>query len=701
MIRKQKTPAQPIQRVVGLLEDVRQTGLGYTALCPAHDDNSASLSVKEGEDGRVLVKCFAGCEPEQVVAALGLEMADLFPKSRAKVSQDSLTTTGLTLGAYAEGKRLRADFLRDLQVGQIYVDGMPVVRIPYLDRNGVVISTRMRVSLDGESKFRWKTGSKPTLYGLWRLAERNSKYVCLVEGESDAQTLWLKKFSALGLPGAATWREAWAENLAQFERIYVVIEPDKGGDAVQRWLQNSSIRDRVRLIKLDGAKDPSELYLSDPEGFAEAWKRAMKTAVPWTELENAEAKASRKEAWKKCKVLAGERDILSLFIEDLRRRNLVGETRSAKLLYLVVTSRLLDRPVSAAVVATSSAGKSFVVERTLEYFPPDAFYALTAMSERALAYSTEPLKNRFIVLYEGAALESDFQNYILRSLLSEGRLRYETVEKTPEGLQSRLIEREGPTGLILTTTNVKLNPENATRYLTIPVSDSTVQTQRVLLALARATNDEGDTNGDSTSLEVWRALQEWLTFARRRVVIPYATALASLVPPVAVRLRRDFTAILNLIKAHAILHQATRERDESGRIIATIADYRAVWDLVKDLISEGVDQTVSKTIRATVRKVAEICDENGAGDARLRPISIRQREFIDAVTVVELARALRIDRSSASRRTKQCLIRGYLRNVETKRGQPIRLIVGDSLPGTNSLMPTPEELKLEWKGKNN
>ena len=73
------------------------------------------------------------------------------------------------------------------------------------------------------------------------------------------------------------------------------------------------------------------------------------------------------------------------------------------------------------------------------------------MSERALAYSEEPLSNRFLVLIEAGGA-GDMANYLVRSLLSEGRLCYETVEKTPEGMKARLIEREGPTGLLVTTT---------------------------------------------------------------------------------------------------------------------------------------------------------------------------------------------------------------------------------------------------------
>jgi hypothetical protein len=53
----------------------------YMASCPAHEDPKASLGVSEGDDGRALLRCFAGCESSDIVAALGLEMRDLFPPS--------------------------------------------------------------------------------------------------------------------------------------------------------------------------------------------------------------------------------------------------------------------------------------------------------------------------------------------------------------------------------------------------------------------------------------------------------------------------------------------------------------------------------------------------------------------------------------------------------------------------------------------
>ena len=70
--------SEPVARVLNRLEVVSETGSGWQALCPAHDDHSPSLHVAEGEDGRCLLHCFAGCRTESVVDALGLKMSDLF-----------------------------------------------------------------------------------------------------------------------------------------------------------------------------------------------------------------------------------------------------------------------------------------------------------------------------------------------------------------------------------------------------------------------------------------------------------------------------------------------------------------------------------------------------------------------------------------------------------------------------------------------
>lgn len=62
------------------LQKIKRTGEGrWLACCPAHDDKSPSLSIRETNDGKVLVHCFAGCSVYEILSAVGMEMTDLFP----------------------------------------------------------------------------------------------------------------------------------------------------------------------------------------------------------------------------------------------------------------------------------------------------------------------------------------------------------------------------------------------------------------------------------------------------------------------------------------------------------------------------------------------------------------------------------------------------------------------------------------------
>jgi hypothetical protein len=303
--------------------------------------------------------------------------------------------------------------------------------------------------LEGTEKFSWRSGDKPVSHGLKLLGEaRKASFMVLVEGESDCHTLWYHEIPALGIPGASNWHDRWAACLDGIEKVFAFIEPDQGGDILrERLIDCEAIRERLHLLELGEHKDPSALHLADPEGFRERFQAALENAERLIEIERAAAEAASCEAREACRELAEEPDILERFATVLASSGVAGEEKITKLLYLAVTSRLLERPVSVALKGPSSGGKSHVVERVLSFVPESAYYALTGMSERTLAYSEEPIKHRFLVIYEAAGMSGEFATYLMRSLLSEGKVRYETVEKTSEGIKPRLIEREGPTGL--------------------------------------------------------------------------------------------------------------------------------------------------------------------------------------------------------------------------------------------------------------
>jgi ribosomal protein L17 len=704
---------RPIDRVLERLEGVKTHNGYYKALCPAHDDGEPSLSVSEGEDARVLLKCFAGCSFGAVVEALGLDERDLFtdgegggvypsktsatvqhppekphrnaekplhtpdatPDNTATPPAPAQDAAGVTLEGYAEYVGLPAAYLKSLGLREIHYVDQKAIKIPYLSQKGDEVCVRFRVSLTGKPKIKTRKGDKHRLYGLWSLEEMKERagFVVLVEGESDAHVGWHHDVPVVGVPGAVGFQSEWAGELDGFEKVYALVEPDDAGETFWQCLAaEAPLRERLYRFELSsaGAEDLRELHKQDTDRFTERLREALEGARHWMDIAESEDLERTRKASERCASLVGEEDILERFYETLRASGVAGEKRIAMILYLALTSRRLDRPVSVAVKGPSSGGKSFLVERVAKYFPESAVYALTAMSEKTLAYSDEPIKHRFLILYEASGMGGDFQTYLIRSLLSEGRLRYETLEKTNEGIKPRLIEREGPTGLIVTTTMDRLHPENETRLLSLLVTDTQEQTGQVLRALA----DEELTPPER---DEWIALQEWLEGAMRHVTIPFARVLAEMIPPVAVRLRRDFSAILNLIRAHALLHQRTREHDEKRRVVATVEwDYRMVRELVGDLVAEGVEATVSATVRETVEVIERLVDESDD----------------DAVSLTQIAAELKLDKSAASRRVRSATFKGYVKNLEDRKGRPGRYLTGEPLPEDVVVLPTVEEV---------
>jgi hypothetical protein len=616
-----------------------------------------------------------------IVRAKLLTRSDLIRERRRKKKGEGGSSTpgnntataqhpGCTLAVYAEAKKIPVEFLRSVGLSEFKLNGIPVLRIPYFDASGAEVAVRFRIALEGKKRFVWRNGSKTCLYGLDRLTDAHiAGYVMLVEGESDCHTLWQHQLSALGLPGNTNWNEERdAPLLGEIPVIYVVIEPEQSGNGVLKWLSRSAIAPRVRLVRLV-VKDPSALHLSvdgDPERFRSELQAALNAAEPYQAMAEREAAAEAAKAKEAAGDLIHEPDILGRFADDLAKAGLVGEDRNAKVLFLALTTRLFARPVSVAVKGVSSGGKSFTVEIVLRFLPAEGYWSRTAMSERALAYSDEDFRHRHLVIYEAAGMTSDFGSYLIRSLLSEGRIDYELPEKTRDGMKPRVIRKDGPTGLIVTTTATKLHPENETRLLSLSVKDTPQHTTAIMRALAR------EEIGVAVDYDRWRAFQKWLEIGERRVAVPFADRLAELIPPIAVRLRRDFSTLKSLIQAHALLHRERRERDDEGRIVATIGDYAAVRELIADLFAEGVDATVSDAVRETVGAVRALGKEE--------------------VSLGEIEKALKLDKGTVSRRVRVAVSLGYLVNNEAQKGRRARIALGDPMPGKTEVLPYPDRL---------
>lgn len=157
--------SSPVERLLEKLEKVKRSGRGWTGRCPAHEDKNPSLSIAEGQDGRALVKCHAGCSTGAICAAVGLKVSDLFPQNGHKAEW------GAIVAAY-----------------------------PYEDEHGRLMSEVVRLEPktfrqrrpDGAGGWIWNLeGVKRVLYRLPRVVEavKAGKTVYVVEGEKDVEGL--------------------------------------------------------------------------------------------------------------------------------------------------------------------------------------------------------------------------------------------------------------------------------------------------------------------------------------------------------------------------------------------------------------------------------------------------------------------------------------------------------------------------------
>jgi hypothetical protein len=380
--------------------------------------------------------------------------------------------------------------------------------------------------------------------------------------------------------------------------------------------------------------------------------------------------------------IIGSEDVLGLFADDVGRR-VVGEEKNVKMLYLVNTSRLLNETMHAALKGPSAAGKSKSREYVNKYFPPEDIISFTALSEKALLYCDRSFEHKILSMGEAlSGEEQSFQDSMLRQLMSEGKLEYVVAQKLGDHVGSVTIAKQGPVVFTVTTTKNKLHPENETRMLSLEFNDTAEQTKAVLRKISQVIGLNKSTDID---VQPWHDFQRWLSRGDLRVFIPFAEALDELIPPKALRLRRDYEQVLIAIKVHAILHREHRRRGSRGSIIATIEDdYAAVRRLINAMLEDVIEVKLRPVIAETIKVVREnqpdVTDtDNLAGKG---------------LTVRKVAEFLDLDRSSARRRLYDAEEKGYLVNVEERRGRAAQYRTTPQKElKSESLLPSVKELK--------
>ena len=417
---------------------------------------------------------------------------------------------------------------------------------------------------------------------------------------------------------------------------------------------------------------------------------ASKTQAPLT---LAEKKAQRDTLWPKVRELAEAPDLINRVVKQVQGMGVVNERELITLTYLAATSRVMTHPLNPLIKGSSSAGKSFTTMQTLRLMPPECVNYLTTSSALALVYDERPLAHTVLYINEANQIQSDENStfsMLLRGLISEGRIVHQTTVEDPSSSTGRRVERivrEGPIALFITTTS-ELHSENETRMLSWYAGESREQTGAVIAKLAA---HAAGAVAAPDNFDVMHNLQRWIALGPDDAIIPFAQKIASAIQPLMVRFRRDVGALFNFIKASALLHQAQRQVDAQGRVVATVADYESAYAIFSRVMAHSSGKNVPDNVREVVKLVAE-----RAGSTATRPTQGRfqRTEATAAGEVVisseQIGNAIGIGKMAAYRAVVAALDNGFLTNNEIRKGRPFRLVLKQRVDNVGTaLLPDP------------
>jgi len=197
-----------LEELLDLLEGVKPAGNGYAAICPAHDDRNASLSVTEGDE-RLLLHCHAGCDPDDILSKLGKDWRDIVYNAGPDYSQPEAVY----------------DYTNES--GEVLFQAVRFPGKQFRQRHYAPEDVAARA--DG---YVWNLdGVRRVLYRLPEViaAVAEARTVYVVEGEKDVESLREHGKTATCNPmGAGKWREEYTEQLRGAKVIILIDKDDPG-----------------------------------------------------------------------------------------------------------------------------------------------------------------------------------------------------------------------------------------------------------------------------------------------------------------------------------------------------------------------------------------------------------------------------------------------------------------------------------------
>ena len=576
----------------------------------------------------------------------------------------------VTISNLAEHLQLSEDLLRSFKVTDVIHDGAPAIAVPYLNEAGQPVGARLWTRID-QTSVGWQGEHLPLLYGqqfMWDI--RRFGWVLIVQGEADTWAAASCAIPALGLPEGSAWHPEWATLLDGLQVF--VWELAETAEMTPHLLEAG-----LDVKVVPPPADSTTLTACHLQGFDIAGLMDELTEslrVPF------DAFRRDPELWRQAEPILYAADPLSSVADAIRGMGYGGAVWPIQVTYLAATSRLLrmrpgSMPVHLLLVGSPSSGKSYAIQQVLRLLPTNAYHIIEAGSPTVLIYEETDLRHRVLIVGEMDSLPAGEDSPVasaIRSLLQDHAIRYAvTIE-----FKVRRIDRPGPTVLI--TSGIHRFPEQLdSRVFTLEMPDDVDQIAAALEAQASLEVKPAIPPGSALV-----AFQGYLQArAPWDVRVPFAPDLArelrKNVP--ALRILRDFTRLISLVKAHALLSHTSRRTDHQGRVVATVDDYTAIYHLI-DHVYSVTASGASERVRSVVRIVYDLYKLTG-----------------NPVTATDVAGQLHMAVSTASRHIHVAVKNGWLLNCDGNP-QRFKLEPGDTVPPASGL-PHPDVIRQAFEGE--
>jgi hypothetical protein len=271
----------PLQKVFAKFPNARRCGKGWSDRCPAHDDRKPSLSFREdGDGGKVLMHCHAGCETKDICAARGLTLRDLFPEDNGPTSLRN--GQGKPKGRINKPKR--KDKPKDngpvfptddeaIAAMDRIMGGKHTAKWPYCNADGEVVGWVLRwPRQDGGKEIRpvslhkngWRLAAMPEPRPLYNLPDvLQAKVVIVCEGEKCAEKFRAHGFVATTSAGGSSVAHLTDWTPMAGREVWFFPDNDKPGrkyeSAVPDILLELVPRPLVKVVKLPNLPEKGDI----------------------------------------------------------------------------------------------------------------------------------------------------------------------------------------------------------------------------------------------------------------------------------------------------------------------------------------------------------------------------------------------------------------------------------------------------------